>query len=1082
MLQEFIFIGHTSECPRANSPAGRKHQLTTFLTIWSVPVLIAGLPAELKDPEVTHVNRLSPRAVRCIYPDKEAALGRDAAISPYQQSLNGTWRFHWVPKPADRPMDFYRSEFDTAGWNTIEVPSNVEIQGYGIPIYTNIQYPWGEPDPPNIPEDNNPVSSYRRTFNVPDSWADRHLLLRFEGVASAFYVWVNGQRVGMSKGSRTDAEFDITPYVKPGENQLAVEVYRWCDGSYLEDQDFWRLSGIYRNVTLLAVDDLHIWDFEARPELDESYRDADLDVDITVRNFGQQDADATIVAELYNAAGERVSGPIRENESVDAGDSDSLDLTFKLKRPVKWSGENPYLYTLVLSLRDEDEQLVEAVSCRIGFRRVEIKDGQLLINGRDVLFKGVNRHEHDPDRGHAITVESMREDIRMMRRHNVNAVRTCHYPNQPVWYDLCDEYGIYLIDEANIESHGMGYDEKTLAIRPEWHAAHMDRTVRMVERDKNHPSVIIWSLGNEAGFGQNFKDTSAWIKQRDPSRPVHYEQAKEDPATDIICPMYARPNRLKKHASEPRNRPLILCEYSHAMGNSNGNLWKYWELIYAEKHLQGGFIWDWVDQSLRKPLPAESASNLKQNANRKWFWAYGGDYGPPGTPSDDNFCCNGLVSADREPHPGLHQLKKVYQYVHVAPVDLEKGLVKITNWYDFTELNDAVTAVWSITSDGQIIQQGDLPLLSLNPRSHVDVQIPFKPITPKPGAEYFLDLSFRLKKDHWWAKRGYEVAWEQFKLPFQQDAKPVSLADAPAIELNESATRIEISAGESTWGIDRDTGLLSEWTHAGQTLFVNELRPHFWRAPIDNDRGYKMAEKQGIWRNAGRQWALDKLTVSKPDRDHVRVRVEGLLTTVQCRYQLDYTFFASGDVQISARMTPGQGKLPELPRFGLQAGVHGKLDHISWYGAGPHETYCDRSDARIGLYDGPVLDQFFVDYAEPGESGNKVGVRWATLTGDSTIGLLVIGQPELSVNALPYTTADLEGPKHPYELTLRDFVTLNVDLKQMGVGGDNSWGAQPHGEYRLKPQAYAYTLRLRAFNTASENPAALSKLRLPTVE
>jgi beta-galactosidase len=1268
---------------------------TVFLTLLMMFASTTGVPAatpEWQDPTVTHVNRESPRAVRCVFETAEAAQTRDPEQSPYYASLNGTWRFHWVPKPADRPQHFYRVDFDDRDWTTIDVPSNVEIEGHGVPIYTNVKYPWGtEPDPPHIPADNNPVSSYRRTFDVPTAWQGRNILLRFEGVESAFYLWVNGEKVGFSKGSRTDAEFDITEYVKPGENLLAVEVYRWSDGSYLEDQDFWRLSGIFRDVYLLAVDDLHIWDLEARPELDDSLENGALEVDVAVRNFGSTDGKATVTAELLDADGNRVWQTETADVSVSVAGKRVNDmlpvfasgrrfvtLRGAIDNPKPWSAESSYLYTLLVTLSKQGGHIIEVIPTRIGFRRVEIVDGELLINGQAVLFKGVNRHEHDPDRGHALTAESMIADIRLMKQHNINAVRTSHYPNQPIWYDLCDEYGIYLIDEANIESHGMGYGARTLATRPEWRDAHLDRTVRMVERDKNHPSVVIWSLGNEAGFGPNFTSTSSWIKQRDPSRPVHYERAERDPATDIICPMYARPGYLARYARQPQTRPLILCEYSHAMGNSNGNLWKYWELIYGKKHLQGGFIWDWVDQSLRKPVPVRTELQvdptrvvgpeiasisgavsddglaghlvyddvpsldlrgpftlevevrplrpvdhapylvkgdtqyaLKQTGERveffvyvegrgwvsamtqqpsdwyghwhrvtgvydgstlrlyldgsekavvraavvpasnrfpvsigidvqntgrvtngpiraariydralsseeiaagrrpragllasfdaaavtartgewhgptpgaDWFWAYGGDFGPPGTPSDDNFCCNGLITADREPHPGLLQLKKVYQYVHAQPADLAAGRIKLKNWHDFTTLDEHLEAVWTVHADDKAIQEGRLTGLDLAPREERVVTIPFGPITPQPGMEYFLDLSFRLKDDQWWARRGYEVAWEQFKLPVSQPAVPVKLADISEVALTTDDRRVVIQAGATKWAVDRQSGLLVSCEWEGRELLARPLRPHFWRAPIDNDRGNNMVGRLGAWRNAGRTWQPERVTVDDADKRRVRITAEGPLPLGTARYAVEYAFFGTGEVVVHAQLDPGAGELPELPRFGMQMGVTGELDQLAWFGRGPHETYCDRRDARVGRYGGSVAEQYFVHYAEPGETGNKVDVRWLALSGAGDAGLLISGMPLLSANALPFATFDLEGPKHPYELTPRDFTTLNVDFRQVGVGGDDSWGAQPHPEFRLPPARYEYQFRLQAYRAAQESPAQLSKRALPLDE
>jgi len=1034
-----------------------------------------------ENPEVTGINKEAPRATRFWYADADAALAADPARTPNCQSLHGQWKFHWVAKPADRPQDFFKTDFNDAAWKTIPVPSNMEIQGYGIPIYTNIPYPWGQPNPPFVPADNNAVGSYRTRFTLPDAWQGRQTFIRFDGVSSAFYLWVNGQMVGFSKDSRTPAEFNITKYVKPGENLLAVEVYRWSDGSYLEDQDFWKLSGIFRDVAILSTADLDVRDFWIRPELDSQYRDAELKINVKVRNFTATAKAFAVEAVLLDEGKKTVVGPIAQSGTADANGETSLDLAMTVANPKKWSAETPNLYPLVLTLKDAAGKVVQVVSSNVGFRKVEIKDGELLVNGRAVLFKGVNRHEHDPDLGQAIRPESMLKDILLMKQNNVNAVRTCHYPNQPIWYDLCDRYGLYLIDEANIESHGMGYGDKSLAKKPEWLAAHMDRTQRMVERDKNHPSVIIWSLGNEAGFGPNFVATYQWIKGRDPSRPVQYERAEWDPHTDIVCPMYAPPAALAEYASKPQTRPYILCEYAHAMGNSVGNLWKYWDLIYAKKHLQGGFIWDWVDQGLRQPQNRKPGSLFVPVApgEKKTFWAYGGDFGPPGTPSDDNFCCNGLVSPDRKPHPALPQVKKVYQYVHARPVDLAKGTVELKNWYDFINLGDIATCTWQIMADNRVLQSGELGDLNLAPRASKQLTIPFRPIQPEAGVEYFLDLSFKLKQDTSWAKKGHELAWEQFQLPLEAPVPELPLAKMLDLLVAEDNVKVTVGSVGFSLTCEKKSGLLTSWQYLSTELIQEPLRPHFWRAPTDNDRGFRMDQQLGLWREVG--WKAREVSVHRLAPQAVRITVKAELPKVQSQYELTYTVYGSGDVVVDGRFTPGAGKLPEMPRFGMQMALPKGFDTISWFGRGPQETYCDRNDARIGLYSGEVRRQYFADYSEPGESGNKVDVRWTAVTNRQGVGLLAIGMPLLSVNALPYTTDDLQGPKHTFEIRRRDFTTLNLDLKQMGVGGDDSWGAQPHAEYKIQPVAQAYRFRLRPYHTQQGTPANLAKSKLPAM-
>jgi len=1254
----------------------RLEWLVVLLSMVTAPMSAAEAQNDWENPAITSINKEAPTAVRFTYPDEAAARAGLPAATPFSVSLNGQWKFHWSPKPADRPADFFQAGFDDGGWKTIPVPSSTEFQGHGVPIYTNIPYPF-TPNPPFVPKDDNPVGSFRTRFTLSEAWKGRQVLLRFDGVSSFFYVWVNGQKVGMSKDSRTSAEFNITKYLKEGENLLAVEVYRWSDGSYLEDQDFWKVSGIFRDVCIRSTADVSIRDFQVNTDLDDQYRDADLRVRVWARNYAGAPAAATVAMMLEDAEGKAVVAPVTQSVNVEPGKDGAIDFAAKVANPAKWSAESPTLYRVLLTLRDAGGKVIEVVPCRIGFRKVEIKGGELLINGRAILFKGVNRHEHDPDRGQAITVDTMVRDILIMKQNNINSVRTCHYPDQPIWYELCDQYGLYLIDEANIESHGMGYGEKSLAKDPNWLAMHMDRTVRMVERDKNHPSVVIWSLGNEAGFGTNFVATSKWIKERDPSRPVHYERAGLDPATDIVCPMYERPNQMAEYAKKTQTRPYIQCEYAHAMGNSTGNLWDYWELFYSKKHLQGAHVWDWVDQGIRRPLPprlvikdrspsgleglfhgeladgemvrgfavfpadprldltgpltlqvtvkpvnpgehapyiakGDSAYEIKQTGQRvdfiirarssglrpgawisagaslpanwyhqwhtlvgvfdgkemrfyidgkqvvkrsfegkvavnrtplglgydmenqtrftnalirdariwsralsdkevadpakakadglvfeadirdakpsgKWtgpsadrgfFWAYGGEFGPPGMPSDDNFCCNGLVSADRQPHPGLFQVKKVYQYVHAKPLDLTVGKIELKNWYDFTNLADIADGFWSIKADGKTLQEGRLTDLAIAPRESKVVQVAFEPIAPKPGVEYFLDLSFRLKRDTMWAKQGHELAWLQFKLPIQAPATVVG--DMPAVKVEQTGGRTTISAGDSVWSVDPKTGLLTSWKHKGKELILKPLMPHFWRAPIDNDRGNNMDKRLGVWRYAGRSWALKTLKAEAISPSVYEVRAEGELRAVESSYVLTYRFYGSGDVVVEGKFVPGRSDLPELPRFGMQMQTAASVfDTISWFGPGPHETYWDRDDARVGVYSGKIDDQFFADYTEPGESGNKVEVRWTALTGGQGVGLLAVGLPRLSVNALPYTTDDIQGPKHAYQIPHRNSVTVNLDWRQMGVGGDDSWGALPHDEYRLKSDKYSYRFRMRAFDPSKESPLELSKLRMP---
>jgi len=1092
--------------------------LIVTLAWWSAPAAQSPPPLEWQDPAIVGVNREAPHATFTVYADEATARAGLRGQSPYYQSLNGAWKFNWVPKPADRPVNFFRTDFDDAAWKTIRVPSNWQFEGYDVPIYVNIKYPWGKVDPPNIPADNNPVGSYRRSFTVPAAWTGRRIYLTFDGVESAFYLWINGERVGYSEDSRTPAEFDITRYVKPGENLVAVEVYRWSDASYLEDQDFFRLSGIFRDVTLWSAGTLHIRDIEIRAGLDAAYKDGRLRVLADVRNTSDTPQAYVVRAELLNPRGVRIATLDATRPALEIGTSTEVTLEQDVAAPLPWSAESPSLYTVLLTLLDGRGQVVEVIPQRVGFRTVEMKGGQLLVNGRAILIKGVNRHEHDPDTGHYATVEQMLRDIRLMKRHNVNAVRTAHYPNATAWYDLCDKYGLYVIDEANIESHGIGYDpNRTLGNKPEWKAAHMDRTVRMVERDKNHPSVIIWSLGNEAGDGINFEATYAWTKQRDPSRPVQYEQAGLKPHTDMYVPMYSRPKDLAAYAAKPQTRPLILCEYAHAMGNSTGNFSEYWDLMYTQPQLQGGLIWDWVDQGIRtripaagarqdrperKPLPGpEYQSGFRRVDKSGTYLAFGGDFGPPDVPSDFNFCMNGLVNADRTPHPGLFVVKKNYQYVHATPVDLAKGEISITNWHDFTSLDDVLLGRWKVEADGAAVANGLIPPLELGPRESRTITLPITAIAARPGVEYWLDVSFVLQRPTAWGGRlGEEMAYEQFRLPIgggaaaapavpgPPPAKPPATPAAPpaaapaapsgALALTQTTDTITVKGGAFTVGVDRRGGTIASLVWRGTELIARGPRPDFWRAWTDNDRGARLQTKLDVWRQATGSWEVKSVEATQLSPGVVRVAVKAAIPVIASEYTLAYTIHASGDVIVDAAFTPGKPGLPMLPRFGMQMVMPAGFDLVSWFGPGPEETYSDRNEARVGRYHG-LVDEQWTEYSKPQENGNKADARWFAVANAQGTGLLAVGMPLLSAAARHYTHADLWDAKHSYEMTKRPEVYLNLDFKQMGVGGDDSWGALAHEPYQLPAVGYSYRFCLRPFAAADGTPAQLAKKAVP---
>jgi beta-galactosidase len=1032
-----------------------------------------------ENPAMIGRNKEPAHCTYIPYADTETALINNPNKSPYYFSLNGTWKFSWVKKPSERPVNFYKDSYIVSKWNDIVVPGNWELQGFGIPMYTNTDYLFPA-DPPHVPHDYNPVGSYRRNFTIPEDWEKRQVFLHFGGVKSAMYVWVNGKEVGYSQGSKTPAEFNITKYLREGKNTLAVEVYRFSDGSYLEDQDYWKISGIERDVFLFSVPEVNIRDFHILADLDESYKDGLLKVTVKLKNYLEAATGTyNVQIELFDAQNEPVfDSPL--SKEVNIGESGDREVRFEqfIENPLKWTAETPNLYSLILSLKDHEGKIVEVVGSKTGFRKVEIKGGQLLVNGVPIMIKGVNRHEHEPETGRVVSEKYMVKDIQIMKRFNINAVRTSHYPDVPRWYELCDEYGLYVVDEANIESHGMGYKpDRTLGNNPEWKEAHLDRTISMVERDKNHPCIIIWSLGNEAGDGVNFGATYQWIKERDPSRPVQYERALTGPHTDIVCPMYRTVQHLEEYLRKGlENRPLIMCEYAHAMGNSVGNLQDYWDFFDKHKELQGGFIWDWVDQGL-----------LKTNEEGEEFWAYGGDYGPPETPSDRNFCINGLVFPDRKIHPHLWEVKKVYQYIKVRPVDLKKGAVEIFNRHDFINLK-AVEMEWTIIGDDELIAAEKFSMLDISPRHSKAISLPFPEIKPSPGVEYFLKLSFRLKEEAPLVPKGHEVAWEQFKLPFYEPGPKIDLSVSPELTLDETGEFYEIKGQNFTVAVDKNTGEITSYAFQGVELIKTGPVPNFWRAPTDNDFGWGMQRRLGIWRDAAAKRTVGKVTINKINTREIQINIATTLPTASAKYDTTYRILGSGDVIINNSFEPANTNLPEMPRFGMMMTLPVEFENIAWYGRGPHENYWDRkTGAAVGVYSGKVIDLYH-PYIRPQENGNRTDVRWVALTNDKGTGLLAVGLPLLSISALPFIDEDFDPglekqQRHTYHVKKRDLITLKLDYKQMGVGGDTSWGdrARAHPEYRLPVRGYSYSFILRPYSKSMGKISSVARSKIPGI-
>jgi beta-galactosidase len=1045
-----------------------------FLLVLAAAPTAPDAPEEWQDPTVTGRNREPAHATMLPYATVEQALEGTREASPFFLSLNtgagsggarGRWRFHYVEKPADRPAGFFRADFDDTGWATIPVPSNWQLQGWDKPIYLNVPYPWApeNPDPPHIPPAWNPVGSYRTTFEVPPGWAGRRVFLHFAGVNSAFYVWLNGRWVGYSEDSMTAAEFDVTPFLGPGPNLLAVQVFRWSDGSYLEDQDTWRLSGIYRDVYLYSTPGLRLADFAVRTDLDAAYRDATLLVRPRLRSHDGAKADGfTVEAQLFDADRRPVlTAPVAKDakpildEKYPQRDTNPFGvLEAKVAAPRLWSAETPYLYTLVLSLKDGRGAVVQATSARVGFREVEVRGGRLLLNGKPIRLYGVDRHEHDPDHGQAVPYERMVQDAELMKRHNVDAVRTSHYPNDPKWYDVCDRYGIYVLDEANLETHGV---TGRLTNDSEWLSAFVERARRMVERDKNHPSVVMWSLGNESGMGPNHAAMAGWIHENDPTRPVHYEGAAaspRDPAwVDVVSRMYTRIPELRKMARDPAEaRPVVLCEYAYARGNAVGNLKEYWDLIESEDRLLGGFIWDWVDKGLRK-----------KDASGRELWAYGGDYGD--VPNDGTMVCNGIVLPDRKPEPELFEVAKVYQRIDTTAVDAAAGRLRVRNDYDFLGL-DALEVLWGVEHDGKVVNEGRVAAPALGPKQEGELRLPLKAPPPRPGTEAFLNVRYVLAKDEVWAKAGHVVAWEQVALPSGPPLPLPEVAAMPPLELDESARAVTLTGRGFSVTVDRESGALRSFRHEGRELVASPLVPNFWRVPTDNDIGYlnlnDMPGRCAAWKTAGPQRRVVSVETERLSPGAARVTAEATLPAADSQHVTTWTVYGSGDVVVDVRFAPG-GALPELPRFGMQMAVPAALATMTWLGRGPHENYWDRhTGAAVGRWSGKVEDLVH-GYVRPQENANRTDVRWVALTDASGRGLLASGLPLLSVSAWPYTMEDLEKATHVNELPRRDTVTLNLDLGQTGVGGDDGWGARPHAEYTLEAKPYAYRFRLRPY-------------------
>ncbi|HZL10325.1 MAG TPA: glycoside hydrolase family 2 TIM barrel-domain containing protein [Prolixibacteraceae bacterium] len=1048
------------------------------LTFFILMLLTFGVSAQndWEDQSVIGRNKLPARATSYSFASEELALKGDRTQSG-MISLNGEWDFHFEADSKNRPMDFFSGEEKITGWDKIEVPSCWEMKGYGTPIYTNIVYPF--PNNPPFIKRTNPVGSYFRTFELPEDWNGKQIILHFGGVSSAFYVWVNGQIVGYSQDSRLPAEFDVTEKVQEGKNTVAVQVFRWSDGSYLEDQDHWRMSGIHREVSLLAQAKVSLNDFFVRTKFDENLEDAQLQIrPVITMTDSINTVGWSLEAQLFSPTDKpKFVEPLKADlnkiiyEANPQRDKVSFGLLeAKIEMPQKWSAERPVLYTLVLSLKDNKGNLIESRSCKVGFRDIRIQDGVFLVNGKPEKLFGVNRHDHSETGGKTVTRDEMLQDVLLMKQFNLNAVRTCHYPNDPYFYELCDQYGLYVIDEGNIETHHAG---GYLTNQPSWHAAFSDRIIRMVERDKNHPSVIIWSLGNESGSGPNHAAAAAWVKEFDPTRPIHYEGAQGDSRSaayhavgspeylknpylanpddswyvDMVSRMYPTLDQLKGLSESPYiHRPIVMCEYAHSMGNSTGNLQEYWDLIRSKKNLMGGFIWDWIDQGIART----------DSMGRK-YWAYGGDFGDK--PNDANFCINGILNSDRTVKPELEECKYVFQPVSIEPYDLDELHFRIKNRFYSRNLNE-FNILWTLVENGKQIGIGSLGAFNVLPGESrlfaVDHDL------SKTTGEVWLRVSVRLAKDELYAQRGFEIAKEQFLV---LDAKPVQkVASKIAVQVfDDSEKSLILGTKEFKVTFDKTTGYLINYQFDGNNMITGALKPNFWRPLTDNDlKAWSVLENLSDWPSVTADLKVVQFNVL--DEGITKLIIARLESEKGLNLQLSYKISGNGVIEINYLAKIGD-QLTDPLRIGMTTEVSDNMGLMSFYGKGPYENYADRNwAAEVNIYSGKVED-FIFQYVMPMENGNHTEVRWLALRNATGTGLLFAGNQLINTSVWPYTAGNILKAQHINELEPAGFYTVNIDLGQAGVGGNDSWSPRgtPLPKYRLSQKEYSYGFKLIPF-------------------
>lgn len=1011
-----------------------------------------------QDATVTHINRMPMTAHYLPFTSENGALAQlkmdDArrfqlnTQNERRRSLDGVWKFKLVKNPSLALTDFFKTSYNVSDWQNINVPGSWELQGFDAPIYTDVTYPF-KANPPFVPQDYNPVGHYVHEFTVPENWKGMDVIMDFEGVESAFYLWINGKMVGYSEDSRLPAHFNISKFLKKGKNRLAMKVFRFSDGSYLEDQDYWKYSGIERNVFIQARPKSRMNDYVLGNKLINQYKDGNFTLDVNMLNpqKGQK-----VEVKVLSATGKSL---FKQIQSIISPADTLIHFEKLLKNVQPWSAESPYLYTLVINTTDRNGRVEESVAQPFGFRTIEMKNGQLLVNGVAITIKGVNRQEHNAVHGRTLSIGEMVKDVKMMKQFNINAVRTSHYPNYSEWYQLCDKYGLYMVGEANIECHGiLDTEYKQLADREDWYPAFHDRMYRMIKRDRNHTAIIIWSMGNESGYGKSFEKLYDMSKAMDPTRPVQYEGGGYYAKSDIYCPMYARIWSLRRHVNQRDERPLILCEYAHAMGNSEGNLKDYWDLIYKYDQLQGGFIWDWVDQTIAKT----------DDKGHK-YWAYGGDMGFVGVVNDSNFCANGLVAADRSLHPHIWEVKKVYQNIAFEPVAFMQNRIKVTNRFDYTTL-DNYQLFWAVEANGETIRSGKMNFPTLLPHQAKEMEIPMGTLPAADNKEYFLTLRAFSKQAIGAVPAGHEVAIEQMQLPVRLEKTQEQVSGQIEKTETEDAITIQGKTQDFSISFSKKTGEMTSLKYDGKEMLLAGLQPNFWRGITDNDVANGTQERCATWREAGKNMVLKSIK-TQADNRKATVTADFDMPEQESQMQITYQMLANGNVEVNMHFIPGNKALPEMPRLGMRMILKGDYDQMTWLGRGPQENYADRkSGYLIGKYSASVWEQYH-PYVRAQETANKCDVRWFTLASKAGAGIRVEGAEPLSVSAwnfpqddLLYVPSTIEH-RHGGCVDKKDMVWVNIDHLQMGVGGDNTWGAMVHPEYTITPKEWSYSFTIK---------------------